>query len=85
MLMGMVVWVAGGDHGAPAATPAELLGDLGAGDRLMLAGVIVLAVTPALGVIALLILWFRERAWRFAGTAALVFVLLCVAFWAGGG
>jgi hypothetical protein len=46
---------------------------------------ILLAITPALGVVALLGLWVRERAWRFAATAALVFVLLCVALWAGGG
>jgi uncharacterized membrane protein len=85
MLTGMIVWVASGDRASPSTTPAQLFGELDAGHRLMLAGILLLAITPALRVVALLGLWIRERAWRFAATAALVLVLLCVAFWAGGG
>jgi hypothetical protein len=85
MVLGLIVWVASGDRAAPSTTPAQLFGALDTGHRLMLAGILLLAITPALRVIALLGLWIRERAWRFAATAALVLVLLTVAFWAGGG
>jgi uncharacterized membrane protein len=85
MLTGMIAWIASGDHQSPSTTPAQLLGSLDAGHRLMLAGILELAITPALLVVALLGLWLRERAWRFAATSALVLVLLGVALWAGGG
>jgi uncharacterized membrane protein len=84
MFTGMMVWITSGDRESPGTTPAELLGGLPAGHHLMLAGILLLAITPALLVVALLGLWVRERAWRFAATAALVLVLLSVAFWAGG-
>lgn len=85
MLVGLVIWVAGGQRTAPPTTPSELFGTLEVGHRLMLAGLLLLAITPALRVMALLVLWARERAWRFAGTAALVLLVLGVALWAGGG
>ncbi|MPZ93104.1 MAG: DUF1634 domain-containing protein [Actinobacteria bacterium] len=85
MVLGMIVWVASGERESPSTTPSELLGVLDMGHRLMLTGILLLAITPALRVVALLGLWIRERAWRFAATAALVLVLLGIAFWAGGG
>lgn len=85
MVVGMIVWVASGDREAPSTTPARLFGTLDTGHRLMLAGILLLAITPALRVVALLGLWIRERAWRFAATAALVLALLVIALWAGGG
>ena len=85
MVLGMVVWIASGDRASPSTTPLQLFGTLDTGHRLMLAGILLLSITPALRVVALLGLWIRERAWRFAATAALVLVLLAVAFWAGGG
>jgi uncharacterized membrane protein len=84
MLTGMIVWIASGDRESPSTTPAQLLEGLDAGHRLMLAGILLLAITPVLRVVALLGLWVRERAWRFAATAALVLVLLSVALWAAG-
>lgn len=85
MSSGLALWIGKGTRLAPSTTPAQLLGDLDPGHRLMLAGLLLLALTPALRVIALLVLWLRERAWRFAGTAALVLLLLGIALWAGGG
>jgi hypothetical protein len=85
MLTGMIVWIASGDRESPSTTPAELLGRLAAGHRVMLAGILLLAITPALLVVALFGLWVRERAWRFAATAALVLGLLGVALWVSGG
>jgi hypothetical protein len=85
MASGMVVWLASGDRNSPGITPTQLFGPLDLGHRLMLAGILVVASTPALRVVALLGLWVQERSWRFAITAALVLLLLGIAFWAGRG
>lgn len=84
MAIGTSIWTASGRRGAPAVTPEQLLGSLDSANRFMLAGIVLLAITPALGVFALLVLWVRERAWRFAATASLVIVLLAIALWAAG-
>jgi uncharacterized membrane protein len=83
MTTGAVVWGSAGRRVAPAVTPDQLLGPLDAGSRLMLAGIVLLAITPVVEVLALLVLWVRERAWRFAATAALVLALLTTALWVG--
>jgi hypothetical protein len=85
MTTGAVIWGSSGRRAAPAVTPEQLLGPLDAGSRLMLAGIVLLAITPALPFLALLALWVRERACRFAATAAVVLVLLATASWAGSG
>jgi uncharacterized membrane protein len=85
MTSGMMVWIGSGAREAPSTTPPQLFGVLDTGHRLMLAGILLLGITPALSVVALLVLWIRERAWRFAAASALVLVLLGVALRAGGG
>ena len=85
MTTGIVIWSASDQATARAATPARLFSRLDTGNRLMLAGIALLAITPALRVLALLVLWVRERAWRFAATSALVLILLGIALWVGGG
>jgi uncharacterized membrane protein len=85
MLVGLSIWSGSHQAAAPAVKPGQLFSGLDQGDRLMLAGIVVLAITPALQVLALLLLWVRERAWRFVATSGLVLVLLGIAFWAGGG
>jgi uncharacterized membrane protein len=83
MSAGVMIWSSSG-RTAPAVRPAQLVGSLDSGSRLMLAGIVLLAITPALEVLALVALWVRERAWRFAATAALVLLLLITALWLGG-
>jgi uncharacterized membrane protein len=85
MTIGAVIWGVSGRRASAAVTPENLFRSLDTGNRLMLAGIVLLAITPALQVVALLVLWIRERAWRFAATAALVIVLLATALWAGKG
>ena len=84
MIAGLSVWIGANQDVARAATPGDLFSGLDKGDRLMLAGIVILAITPALRVLALLLLWVRERAWRFVATSALVLILLGVALVAGG-
>jgi len=62
------------------------LGDAGSSaDLVMALGVLALALTPAFRVIALVVLWSRERDWRFVGVALAVIVTLCVAVLVGHG
>lgn len=84
MASGLSFWLAGADRRAPGTTPADLLETLDSGHRLMIAGILMLTLTPALSVVALLVLWTREGLWRFAGTAGLVLALLGAALWLGG-
>lgn len=84
MGLGLLVVTIDGSVVARSASPADLVSSLDTGDRLMLAGITLLAVTPALRVVALMTLWIRERAWRFVATSAAVLVLLIAALLIGG-
>ncbi|MCA9530013.1 MAG: DUF1634 domain-containing protein [Myxococcales bacterium] len=64
---------------APAVKLLAMRGAPSAGERVMAAGILVLALTPALRVVSLLVLWARERDWRFVGVAAVVVVVLAIA------
>ena len=77
------MWIAQGETESPGTTLAQLFGAADLGHRLMLAGIVVLAVAPALRLAALLGLWIRERMWSFAANAGLVLVLLAAAYWIG--
>lgn len=86
MSLGFLASVASGDMTAHVVRISDLpAGGIDLGDRLMGLGVFVLALTPAGGVLALLLLWLKERDWRFAGVAAGVTVLLVVAALVGHG
>ncbi len=73
---GLVVRLASGIDDAPAARPWTFEGDLGF--VLSTLGVTVLALTPALRVLALVVLWARERDWRFVAVALAVVATLSV-------
>lgn len=47
-------------------------------DQLITCGVLVLALTPVVRVFTLLLLWSRQKDWRFAGIAAVVLCVLVV-------
>ncbi len=55
------------------------------GERLMGAGILVLAATPAVRVLALLLLWTHERDLRFVAVALAVIATLATAIALGGG
>lgn len=62
------------------------LGDAGSSaDLIMALGVLALALTPAFRVLALVVLWSRERDWHFVGVALAVIVTLSVAVLVGHG
>jgi uncharacterized membrane protein len=80
---GMIVLFATGVQDAPSVRLWHLDGD--AGLVLSTLGVTVLALTPALRVVALVALWWRERDWHFVGVALAVVATLAVGIFLGKG
>jgi uncharacterized membrane protein len=74
MTVGLVMKLATGDQHSASVRLFELGRSMRTGDRLMAMGILVLAATPALRVVSLVVLWAWERDWRFV-TVALVVVL----------
>ena len=74
MTVGFGVKLATGDQRSASVRLFELGQSMRTGDRLMAVGILVLAATPALRVVSLVVLWAWERDWRFV-TVALVVVL----------
>lgn len=86
MTVGFAVRLAAGETAAPGVSLTQVLrGDASRGDWLMGLGALVLGLTPGLRVLTLLVLWTRERDWRFVGVAALVVVTLAVSLALGAG
>ncbi len=85
MAIGLGMKVASGSRHADG-TPMFSLGSSGShADTVMGVGVLVLALTPAFRVLALVVLWGRERDWRFVGVALAVVVTLSCAVIIGHG
>ena len=80
---GMLVLLATGADGAPAARLWHL--DGGLGPVLTTLGVMILAFTPAVRIIALVVVWWHERDWRFVGIALLVVATLAFGMLLGRG
>lgn len=86
MLIGVVVKGLSGDLSAPEVRLFEIFeSGLSTGDRIMGLGILLLSATPVFRVFALLVLWLRERDWRFATVAAVVLATLVLAIALGGG
>jgi uncharacterized membrane protein len=71
------------------STPVTLKGllehGISSGNRLMGLGVLFLGLTPVLRVAMLIYLWCRERDWKFAAVALVVFITLLISISLGGG
>ncbi len=85
MLTGLVMQLVQGAHRSRGVKLFALGGAHTHAELVMALGVLVLAATPAFRVLALLVLWSRERDWRFVGVAAAVVVTLSVAVVIGHG
>ena len=79
MLVGLVMKIASGSHQSTGVELFSLTDTDSSADLVMAIGVLVLAATPAFRVVALVILWSRERDWRFVGVAVAVVVTLSLA------
>ena len=86
MAAGFALQFAQGALRSQGFAPRDLLvASLPLGERLMGAGILVLAATPAVRVLALLLLWTRERDFRFVAVALAVIATLAAAIALGGG
>ena len=86
MFAGLVISLSSGET---TATPVEMkslfANGLTLGNHLMGAGVLLLGLTPVLRVLMLVYLWYREKDWKFAIIALIVFTTLMVSISLGGG
>lgn len=79
MVTGILVKAVEGHSDAPS-TPLFSLGSAGdVGDVIMAVGILVLAITPAVRVLSLIVLWAREKDWHYTGVAVVVLVVLAAA------
>ena len=78
MAIGLVIDLAEGDLAAVAVPLWSLFGVGSVGDRAMALGILVLALTPVVRVVALVIVWWREHDRRFAAVGAAVLVVLAL-------
>lgn len=86
MLAGVVAALLGGRLPTAVWRPAELLsGREPLSARLSGLGILVLAATPALRVVTLIVLWTRERDWKYVAVAVTVAAVLTLAIIVGGG
>jgi uncharacterized membrane protein len=86
MTAGLVVALLSGPlPSQPLQVSALWHGDLALSTRLCGLGILALSVTPALRVITLIVLWSRERDWKYALVAVAVAAVLVLAVLLGGG
>lgn len=85
MLAGLAVNISTGHiESAPVAMFELLSESLTLGNRLLGMGVLILALTPAIRVVTLTILWTRERDWKFVGISIVVIISLIISVVLGG-
>lgn len=85
MLAGLLVDAGTGALDARPVRLGALASPMPLGTRLVALGVLALGLTPASRVVLLVMLWTRERDWRFVVVAAVVLAVLAVALFAGAG
>jgi len=85
MTIGLVININNGHIESVPVAMFDLLNEsLTLGDRLLGLGVLVLALTPAIRVLTLTILWTREKDWKFVGISILVIIALIISITLGG-
>jgi uncharacterized membrane protein len=85
MAVGMVVHLISGHGRAPAVPLFSIFAQHEMGLFLTALGVAVLGLTPMVRVAALVVIWARERDWKFVGVAFAVVVVLTAAVVLGKG
>ncbi len=86
LLAGMIIDLVRGSSAAPAVRLFDLArAGVHLGDRVMAIGVLLLALTPAVRVLSLVVLWAVERDWRFVTVAVVVAVTLAISLLLGRG
>ncbi|MGH9087886.1 MAG: DUF1634 domain-containing protein [Acidimicrobiales bacterium] len=76
LLAGLAAQLASGDHAAVTVRMFDLFGPRRVGERIMAVGVLVLALTPAAGVLSVVVSWIRERDRPYVGVGLVVVAVL---------
>jgi len=76
LLVGLVLQLVGGNQHAVEVKMFDLLAPRPLGERVMAVGVLVLTLTPASGVLAVLFSWARERDRLYVGVGCVVVAVL---------
>lgn len=79
LFSGLVVQLASGHDVAVQVRMFDLFAPRSTGERIMAVGVLLLALTPAMGVLSLLVRWIGERDRVYVGVGVIVVVELSAA------
>lgn len=85
LVIGLVIQLAGGHDEAVQVKMFDLFGAHAIGEEIMGLGVLVLALTPACGVLSLVASWIRERDTVFIAVGVIVVAVLTAAVVVGFG
>ena len=85
LLAGLVVQLAAGNHQAVNVRMFDLFAPRPVGERIMAIGVLLLTLTPACGVLSVLLSWIRERDRVYVGVGLVVVAVLSAAVLVGFG
>lgn len=83
LLAGLGLQLGAGHHRAVEVKMFDLFAPRPLGERIMAVGVLMLTLTPAAGVVAVVLGWVRERDHRYVGVGCLVIAVLAAALVAG--
>ncbi len=83
--IGLLLSLGEGDRVANAVRPFDILHTGVSADTLMALGMLVFGATPVAGVATLIVIWARERDYRFAALALLVMIILVLSALTGVG
>ena len=79
LVIGLAIELAGGHHVAHPVKMFHLLAPRTLGERVMGGGILALTLTPALGVLSVVLSWVRERDPRFILVGVVVVAVLATA------
>lgn len=85
MLAGLAFAIVSGEHDPVPVRLSGLATDGSVPDRLMAGGVLVLALTPVVRVVSLIVIWAKERDVRFVAVGVTVVAVLVTSLLLGGG
>lgn len=85
LVIGLVLAIAGGEHGRAAVHLGHVFSEGSVGDRFVAVGLALLALTPVVRVLALVLIWLAERDRKFALIGAIVLAVLAFSIATGHG
>lgn len=85
MAVGLLMGLVAGEWSSAAMRPLEILSGGTMPDRIIGAGIFLIALTPVIRVGALITLWLLERDYKFVALGLLVVIILVISALTGSG